>query len=152
MYIRTILPPQHTTTTHRATSKKHRHHDLPRPPASSGSNFIGECDRRMSRDRSRSPQHGDAIFLRETNCFFILLPIILHAADRRARGQKVCFLIEYLCFFFGCCVESTRADPSYLPICFLPMPPESSSCFGMVSDEGGGRHVHGCRWRRGGTW
>ena len=112
--------------------------------------ILCECDRRMSRDRSRSPQHGDAIFLRETNCFFILLPIILHAADQSARGQKVCFFIEYLCFFFGRCIESTRADPSYLPICFLPMPPESSSCFGMVSDEGGGAPLSGCRWQCGG--
>ncbi len=34
-------------------------------------------------------------------------------------------------------------DPSYPPICFLPMPPESSSCFGMISDEGGGGR-NGC--------
>ena len=31
-----------------------------------------------------------------------------------------------------------RTDPSYPPIFFLPMPPESSSCFGMILDEGGG--------------
>ena len=81
----------------------------------------------MSRDRSRSPQHGDAIFLRKTNCFFILLTIILCAADRRAGGQKVCFFSEYMCFLFGRCVESTRTDPCYPPIYFLPMPPEASS-------------------------
>ena len=113
----------------------------PRPPASSGFNFKGECDRRMSHDRPWSAQYGDAIFLRETNCFLILLSIILYAADRRARGQKVCFFSEYLCFIFGRWVESTRTDPSYPLIHFLPMPPESSSCFGMISDEGGGSAI-----------
>ena len=95
----------------------------------------------MLRDRSWSPQHGDAIFRRETNFFFILFTIILYAADRRAQGQKVCFFSEYLCFLFGRCVESTRTDPSYPTIYFLSMPPESSSCFGMVSDEGGGSAI-----------
>ena len=131
------LDTTHNHNTHRTTSKKHRHHDLPRPPASSGFNFTGECDRRMSRDRYRSPQHGDAIFSCKTNFCFILLTIILYAADRRARGQKVCFFSEYLCFLFGCCVESTRTDPSYPSIYFLPMPPKYSSCFGMISDERG---------------
>ena len=114
----------------------------PNPPAPSGFNFKGECDRRMSRDRARSPQHGDAIFRRETNFFFILFTIILYAADRRARGQKVCFFSEYLCFLFGRCVNSMRTDPSYPPMYFLPMPPESSTCFGMILNEGGGEH-HG---------
>jgi len=113
--------------THRTTSGKHRHHDLPRPPASSGSNFTCECVRLTSRDRYRSPQHGDAMFLSETNFFYILLTIIPYAADRRAWGQKVCFFSEYLCFLFGHCVESTRTDPSYPPIYFLLMPPEASS-------------------------
>jgi len=34
-----------------------------------------------------------------------------------------------------------RTDPSYPPMYFLLMPPDASSCFGMISDEGGGeRH------------
>jgi hypothetical protein len=76
------------------------------------------------------------MFLSETNFFYILLTIIPYAADRREWGQKVCFFSEYLCFLFGRCVESTLTDPSYLPIFFLLMPPEASSCFGMISDEG----------------
>ena len=67
----------HTHNHNRHASEKHRHHDLPRPPASSGSKFTGKCDRHTSRDRYRSPKHGDAIFLRENNVSFILLPIIL---------------------------------------------------------------------------
>ena len=39
------------------------------------------------------------LHLHETNCFFILLTIILYPADRRTLGQKVCFFSEYLCFF-----------------------------------------------------
>ena len=129
-------PRHHTLPQHRTTSKIHQHHDLPRPPASSGSNLTGECDRRTSRDRYRSPQHGDAMFLSEANFFYILLTIIPYAGDRRAWGQKVCFFSDYLCFLFGRCLESTRTDPSYPPIYFLPMPPEASSCFGMILDEG----------------
>ena len=103
----------------------------PNPPAPSGFNFKGECDRRMSRDRARSPQHGDAIFRRETNFFFILFTIILYAADRRARGQKVCFFSEYLCFLFGL----TPAIRRYI---FCRDSPSPRRVRGMVSDEGGG--------------
>jgi hypothetical protein len=49
----------------------------PRPPASSGFNCIGECDRRKLCNRPRSPQHGDVMFLSKTNLFCILLTIIL---------------------------------------------------------------------------
>jgi hypothetical protein len=43
---------------------------------------------------------------------------------------------EYLPFFLGRYIESTRTDPSYPPNFFLLMPPMSSSCFGMILDEG----------------
>ena len=89
-------------------------------------------------------------FLCETNYFFILLTIILCAAGRRARRQKVWFFSEYLWFLFGCYVKSTRTDPSYPPIYFSLMPPEASSCFSMISDEGVERHCPGCRWPPGG--
>ena len=52
------------------------------------------------------------------------------------RDKRYVFLSEYLCFLFGRCVESTRTDASYPTMYFLPMPPEASSCFGMISDEG----------------
>jgi hypothetical protein len=56
------------------------------------------------------------------------------SARRQTTGM---FFSEYLPFFLGCYVESTRTDPSYPPIFFLLMPPMSSSCFGMISDKGG---------------
>ncbi len=56
----------------------------PRPPATSSFNCIGECDRRTSGDQPRSPQHGEVMFLSETNIFSILLNIILEAADQCA--------------------------------------------------------------------
>ena len=49
----------------------------PRLPASSGSSFEGKSDRSTMRDRARSVQHGEAIFLRVTNLIFILFAIIL---------------------------------------------------------------------------
>ena len=59
-----------------------------------------------------------------------------------AHGDKrYVFFREYLCFLFSHCVESTRTDPSYLPIYFLLMPLKASSCFGMISDEGGGSAI-----------
>ncbi len=48
------LGPQPTTQhTLEKKKEKHRHHDRHDPPASSGSNSRGKCDRRTSRDRSR---------------------------------------------------------------------------------------------------
>ena len=74
-------------TTHNITQKK-RHHGPPNPPAPGSSNFTGECDRRMSCDRSRSLQSGDGTFIDQTNKFFILLTNILFAAAQRARDKR----------------------------------------------------------------
>ena len=84
----------------------------PNPPAPSGFNFKGECNRCMSRDRARSPQHGDAIFRRETNFFFILFTIILYAADRRTRGQKVCFLVNTCAFYLAVASNQRALTPA----------------------------------------
>jgi hypothetical protein len=80
----------HTTNTTHTKTKKHQHHDLPCTPASSGFNFIGEWDCHVLHDQSQSPQHGDVIFIDETNIFFILLTIILQASDwctRKLKGE-----------------------------------------------------------------
>ena len=65
------LPPLSSKKTQLTTKKatEHRHHGPPIPPPSSGSNSTGECDVCTLRDRSRSAQHGDIIFLRATNFF-----------------------------------------------------------------------------------
>jgi hypothetical protein len=47
--------------------QKHQHHDLPWPLASSSFNFIGECDCHMLRNWFQPTQHGDVIFIDETN-------------------------------------------------------------------------------------
>jgi hypothetical protein len=49
----------HNTTNNTSST---RHHDPPRPSASSGFKIIGECDRPTSHGDAQSPQHGDAIF------------------------------------------------------------------------------------------
>ena len=63
--------PNNTCSTHKKnlvhnttndTSSSTRHHDPPRPSASSGFKIIGECDCPTSHGGARSPQHADAIF------------------------------------------------------------------------------------------
>jgi len=131
---------QHTQ--HKNTSRKKNIDTMisPNPPAPSGFIFKGECDRRMSRDRSRSLRSGDVIFMDATKKSFILLTTILCASAQRARGQKVSFQREYSCFLLRRCIEKTRTDPSYSPISFLPQPSKSSSCFGMSLDWAGAAH------------
>jgi len=52
-----------------ALLKKHRHHDPPRPPASSDFKLIGECDLSTSYSGAQSLLH----FEREINMFFLLI-------------------------------------------------------------------------------
>jgi hypothetical protein len=112
-----VVNKPHTTTSQKTT--KQRHHGPPNPPAPGGSNLTGECDCCISRDRSGSFQSGDVTFIDETNKFSILLTNILHAAARRARGQKV-FEVIACAFLRGRRIEMTCTDPSYSPISFLP--------------------------------
>jgi hypothetical protein len=91
----------YTQLTQHHKKQKHQHHDLPRLLASSGFNFIGECDHRMSRDWSQSMQHGDVMFIDGTNIFFILLTIILQVLDRHTHKLKVSYLSAYLLFFLA---------------------------------------------------
>jgi hypothetical protein len=91
----------HTQPTQHHKKQKHRHHDLPQPLASSSFNFIGEYDCRMLRNQSQSMQHGNVIFIDETNIFFILLTINVQVLDRRAQKLKVSYFSAYLLFFLA---------------------------------------------------
>ena len=93
--------------------KKHQHHDLPQPLASSGFNFIGECDCHMVHDQSQSMQHNNVIFIDETNIFFILLTIILQVLDRHAHELKVSYFSADLLFFLSHCIETTCTNRIY---------------------------------------
>ncbi len=106
----------------------------------------------------RSPYVGRSIsiaatrrcnFLRETNVFFILLTIILYAADQRAWGQKVCFLVN-TCAFYSSVARINSHWPQLSADIFF-----TDAAWGLIMfwhdfGRGGGRHCHGCRWRRGG--
>ena len=65
--------------------------------------------------------------------------LLFYATDQRALGQKVCFFSEYLCFFLAVASNLLALTPAIrqyiFPRCHLS---ESSSCFGMISDEGSG--------------
>jgi hypothetical protein len=100
----------HTTThntQHTTHKKKHCYHGPPKPPASSGSNFTGECDRCTLHDQYQSPQYGDVTFINKTNCSVILFTIILQAAAWRARGQKVSFYKLLVVLFLRNCIGTT---------------------------------------------
>ncbi len=133
--------------THNSTSCKkikHQHHGPHKPPAPSGSNFRGKCNRRTSHNGAPSLKHGNVLFIDCTNSSVILLTIPLNTLDQCTRGHKVSFGCDDSCFFCGSCIKTMRTDPCYLVIFFLPMSPKSLSCFGMISDEGGGAPSSPC--------
>ena len=82
-----LLSPSTTNhTTHNQTKKNNGTMIPPRSPASSGSNFLFECNRRMSRDRSQSALHSDAFFVyvQLTNSLFYLLLFYRHRLSAHA--------------------------------------------------------------------
>ncbi len=91
----------------------------PKLPASSGSNFTGECNCRTSRNRSQSLQHGNVTFIDKTNCSVILFTIILQAASWHTCGKKVSFICYYSCFFVCNCIRTTRTNLNYPAIFYL---------------------------------
>ena len=125
---------QHTTK----KNIKHHHHGPPKPPASSGFNFTGECGCHTPHNWSRSLQHGNVLFIDNTNFSFIYLTIILCAVAQRTHWLKVSFYRYILCFFLCRCIEMTRTNPSYLAIYYLAMLREKSSCFSLILDRGRG--------------
>ncbi len=101
---------------------KHRHHVPPKPLASSGSNFTGECNRCTSRNRYWSPQYGNVTFIDKTNCSVILFTIILQATAWRARGQKVSFSKLLFMLFLHNCIGTMHTNLSYPAIFYLLIP------------------------------
>ncbi len=102
----------YTQPTQYHKKQKHWHHDLPWPLASSGFNYIGECDPHMLRDRSQSTHHGNLTFIDETNVFFILLTIILHVLDRRAHELKVSYFSANLLLFLAVALKQPELTVS----------------------------------------
>ena len=136
-------PLSRTTTHHHNThwkQKKHRHHDRHDLPASSGSNFRGKCDRRMSRNQSRWFRCGDLTFIGKINSFLILFSIILCASAGRVGGQNVRFLCYFTVLFLFRWFDTTRTDSSYPPIPFFPCPPSTHLVLAWFRTGGGMRH------------
>ena len=108
MYLDKPRDTTHNHNTHRTTSKKHQHHDLPRPPASSGSNWTGECDCRTSRNWYRSPQHGNAFFyVKLTFPLFYLLLFCMPLTG--AHGDKRYVFLVNTCAFYSSVASNQRA-------------------------------------------
>ncbi len=131
----------HNNTQHTLENIKHHHHGPPKLPASSSSNFTGECDCCTLHDRPGSSQHGNVLFIDNTNFSFIYFTIILICSGSACLLTKGKFLKIYLVLFLCRCIKTTRTNPSYPLIQYLAMSPEFSSCFGLISDRGGGAIV-----------
>ncbi len=95
----------HNNTQHTTKNRKHCHHGSPKPPASNGFKFTGECNRHKSRDQYRSPQYGNVTFINKTNSSVILFTIILQGSAWRTRGQKVTFYKLLLMLFCTTALE-----------------------------------------------
>ncbi len=132
----------HNNTHHTTENIKHRHHVPPKPSTSSSSNFTGEYNDRTLRNWSRSSQHGKVLFVDYTNLSFIYLTINLMCSHSACLLTKVEFLKIYLVLLLCRCIEMTCTNSSYPSILYLAMPPKYSSCFGLISDRGGGRHCN----------
>jgi hypothetical protein len=117
-----IVSHTHNNTQHTTKNIKHHYHLPPKPPASSGSNFTGECNHRMSRNQSRSLQHGNVTFINKTNCSVILFTIIFTGSGSAHSQTKGEFYKLLLVLFLRNCIRTTRTNLSYLAIFYLPIP------------------------------
>ncbi len=131
----------HNNTEHTTKNIKHHHHGAPKPPASSGSNFTGGCDHRMLCNRSWSLQHGNVTFIDKTNRSVVLFTIILQAAARRIRGQKVSFISYYLCFFCATASEQCSLTSAIQKYFICQYPTSNSNVSAWFWTKGGGTIV-----------
>ncbi len=89
-------------------------------------------------------------YVKLMNSLFYLLLLWQPLTGALADKRYVFYWIFVL--FSGRCIESMRTGPNYPSMFFSPMPPKSSSHFGMILDEGGGAPwSQCCCWQRGGT-
>jgi hypothetical protein len=89
----------HTHKTHKTkNSIQHGHHEPSKLPDSNGSNFTGECNCRTLRNQSWSLQHGDVLFIDDTTCPFIYLPIILCSGSARSLTKGEFLKIHLMIF------------------------------------------------------
>jgi hypothetical protein len=132
----------YTQPTQHHKKQKNRHHDLPRPLASGGFNFIGECDCHMLRNWSQSTQHGDVILIDETNIFFILLTIILQVLDRRAHKLKVSYFSAHLSFFLAVASKRRALTVSIRRYFNCRCPPSPCHVLAWFWTSGARRHCH----------
>ena len=108
----TVITHTHTHNPQNKNNIHHRHHGPPKPPASDGSNVTGECNCRGWCDWSWSSQHGDVLFIDDTNFSFIYLTIILCAAAQRAHWLKCEFSKIYLDIFLAPASKQRTLTPS----------------------------------------
>ena len=135
-------PPLEHTTTHNTTTKnsiKHCHHRPPKPPASNGFNFTGECDHHMCIAIDHDYRNTAMYFILTTLTFPFLFNCYSMCSGSACSLTKGEFLKLYLVMFLCHCIKTMCTNPSYPAIPYLVMLLENSSCFGLILD-GGGRH------------
>jgi hypothetical protein len=86
----------HNNTQNTTENIKHRHHIPPKPPASSGSNFTGECDWQSI----TIIETQQCSFIDDTNFSFIYFTIILICSSSARLLTKSEFLKIHLVLFF----------------------------------------------------
>ena len=110
----------------------------PNPPAPSGFNFKGECDRRMSRDRADLRNTAmQFLDVKLTFSLFYLQLFCMPLTD--AHGDKRYVFLVNTCAFYLAVASNQRAlTPAIRRYIFCRDPPSPRRVRGMVSDEGGG--------------
>ncbi len=132
----------HTSNTTPKKQKHRHHHDLPWPLASSNFNFIGECDCHTLRIWSQSTQHGNVIFIDETNKFLILLTIILQVLDQRAYKLKVSYISNYLLFSLAVASKQRALTVSIRQYFNRCCPPSPCNVLAWFWTRGAQHHCH----------
>jgi hypothetical protein len=77
----------------------------------------------MLRNQSQSMQHGNVIFIDETNIFFILLTISLQVLDQRTDEIKMSYFSDYLLFFLAVASKQRALTVSIRQYFYCRCPP-----------------------------